>query len=252
MLTDRDKLNFERDGYLILRSAISQARADAMAGALWEALAAHGLSRDDPGSWRRPPGGGLSALARSGRLGVDGTAVSAVHDLCGQDAVLSLWGQPLVIFPSPGHPWTVPHLAWHTDGDAVAGAWRSPGLLVLWFIGEVRPRGGGTLIVSGSHRLVARAAHDARRDLRSVGIRKMLVSSHPWFRLLVSDEHGPERDRELMETGAVVAGHPVKVVELTGAPGDVVLIDRWILHTVPRNCRDTPRLMARGVVTVSE
>jgi hypothetical protein len=40
-----------------------------------------------------------------------------------------------------------------------------------------------------------------------------------------------------------VEGIPLRVVELTGHPGDVVLIHPWTIHTVAPNVGPTPRFM---------
>ncbi len=52
-------------------------------------------------------------------------------------------------------------------------------------IAEVRPRGGGTMVVEGSHELVRRlaASSSITDDGSSVEIRKALAATHPWFPL---------------------------------------------------------------------
>ncbi|TQS41901.1 hypothetical protein [Cryptosporangium phraense] len=44
---------FERDGYLVVRSAFPADTAEACRNALWNALGGHGVTRD-PATWTRP------------------------------------------------------------------------------------------------------------------------------------------------------------------------------------------------------
>ena len=41
-----------------------------------------------------------------------------------------------------------------------------------------------------------------------------------------------------------IGGVPVRVVELSGAPGDIVLAHPWMLHCSSPNCGSQPRFMA--------
>ena len=68
--------------------------------------------------------------------------------------------------------------------------------------------------------------------------------SHPWLAELSgkAPDQG-DRIRRFMEEGAVVDGVPVRVVELTGEPGDAVLTHPAICHCRSYNCSQTPRFM---------
>jgi hypothetical protein len=46
-----------------------------------------------------------------------------------------------------------------------------------------------------------------------------------------------------MRRGAVVEGVPVRVAELAGEAGDVVIGHPWLLHCGAPNCGPAPRLM---------
>jgi ectoine hydroxylase-related dioxygenase (phytanoyl-CoA dioxygenase family) len=54
-----------------------------------------------------------------------------------------------------------------------------------------------------------------------------------------------------MREGAVLDGVSVRVVELTGAAGDVFLVHPWILHTAAPNCNPTPRMMVSARISSS-
>ena len=47
-----------------------------------------------------------------------------------------------------------------------------------------------------------------------------------------------------MQTETVIADVPVRVAEISGEAGDVVVAHPWLLHCAPTpNCGDVPRLM---------
>jgi hypothetical protein len=46
-----------------------------------------------------------------------------------------------------------------------------------------------------------------------------------------------------MSEGGVVDGVPVRVCEMLGEPGDVILMDPLMLHATTPNVRETPRMM---------
>jgi hypothetical protein len=69
------------------------------------------------------------------------------------------------------------------------------------------------------------------------------VREYPWFEALCSRDRSAARVRRLMLDGDMIDGVPVRVVELTGAPGDVVLMHLGIMHSLAPNHRATPRIM---------
>jgi ectoine hydroxylase-related dioxygenase (phytanoyl-CoA dioxygenase family) len=46
-----------------------------------------------------------------------------------------------------------------------------------------------------------------------------------------------------MAAAGAVDGVSVRVVELTGAPGDVVLMHPWLFHAAAPNCSAAPRMV---------
>jgi ectoine hydroxylase-related dioxygenase (phytanoyl-CoA dioxygenase family) len=60
----------------------------------------------------------------------------------------------------------------------------------------------------------------------------------PWFSVLTGDERGPAR----------VHGVDVRVVELDGAAGDVVLLHPHLLHAAAPNHGSETRVMVTGGV----
>ncbi|MGH3880461.1 MAG: phytanoyl-CoA dioxygenase family protein, partial [Actinophytocola sp.] len=138
----------------------------------------------------------------------------AIDELAGAGQPFS-WGDPLVTFPTAGE-WRVPTTGWHIDFPARSN------LRLKWlgYLEPVRPRGGGTVVLAGSHRLVAEVL--AERDPADPGRSADL------------------RDAVLARTGAD------DVVELTGEPGDVVFMHPHVFHAPAPNHTDEPRLMLTG------
>jgi ectoine hydroxylase-related dioxygenase (phytanoyl-CoA dioxygenase family) len=156
------------------------------------------------------------------------------------------WGQVMVTFPEPDADWILPSKLWHVDWHYTNAPFPLFGLKVFAFFGNVEPRGGGTLVVSGSHRVVERFVADTepgeRPDFRACRLRFM--KHDPWFRALArTDDSDPDRTARFMESDHDADGIAVRVVELTGEPGDVVLAHPWMLHHAASNAASYPRMM---------
>jgi ectoine hydroxylase-related dioxygenase (phytanoyl-CoA dioxygenase family) len=59
---------------------------------------------------------------------------------------------------------------------------------------------------------------------------------------MASSTPSVEEDRRALPTGSI-AGIPLQVMEITGAPGDAWLIDLRVLHAAAPNAGDQPRVM---------
>jgi hypothetical protein len=94
-----------------------------------------------------------------------GQLCAATDDLLGPGRwqLPAHWGRPLVTFPRPGTAWNIPTTGWHPDSQ-------DPELTmpaVFAHLAPVQPRGGGTLVVTGSHLQRLRlAGHSPRRCRR--------------------------------------------------------------------------------------
>ena len=96
-------------------------------------------------------------------------------------------------------------------------------------------------------RLVAQApAHDFGA---SRAVREHLCATSSWFRALTTD--GPDRTGLLLE-GAEVDGVTVKVTELTGRAGDLVVMHPWVLHNIGVNRARRPRMMMSHTVYAAD
>ncbi len=147
---------------------------------------------------------------------------------------LATRGYPSLLFTLPQNgPWAMLN-SWHTDVPRQPHA-GLPGVQMFTFLEQVSPRGGGTLAVAGSHRLVNDGTFIRSKDLRT------RLKAYAYFQALLSKEQ-PDPEHFLTMPGKA-DGVELQVVELHGEPGDVVLMDLRLLHALSTNTAKLPRLM---------
>jgi len=145
----------------------------------------------------------------------------------------------------PNHPiatrsWDVPHRHWHTDEPTIANRARPFCLGAFVFLDRVVAGGGATVAMSGSPRRLRALAPELAPTLEELG------RVEPWVRALLAPGPDPERRRrQFMIEGCVSDGVPLRVVELIGAPGDVVFMDLRCLHAPSANAGGAPRLVVK-------
>jgi hypothetical protein len=241
--------HFHRAGFVEVRRAFSPDDAAAMERSWWSELeTAHRIRREDRATWRQLG----SDLNRAKHDAIQAKILTrrvqgVIDDLLGEGTWSPPrdWGRALVTFPEPGE-WDVPKRLWHWDSPCAWHKDKLNGLFVVSFIGSVAPRGGGTLLLSGSPRLLLQQEHGltpAERD--DVVVRRELFHrSHPWLMALTGKGPSPEdRVAAFMADEAVIEGVPLRVVELTGAPGDMVFCHPLIVHCASSNRGAKPRFM---------
>ena len=249
-LTSSDIQRFERDGYVVVRQAFSRADALAMERRWWSELEdTHNIRPDDRSSWRQIPGD-LKAAKRDpihARMLTERVR-GVFDDLLGKAAWSPPkdWGRSIVTFPEPG-AWVVPTQFWHWDNPSELHLDRPRGLFVVSFIGSVAPRSGGTLILSGSPRLLTqqerRIPEDQRRDPAAKPWDRF-HRSHPWLMALTGQAPSPaDRIGAFMDRETIIDGVPLRVVELTGEPGDMVFCHPLMVHCAAANRGERPRFM---------
>jgi hypothetical protein len=249
-LTSSDIRRFERDGYLVVKEAFSPADALAMERRWWSELEeTRGIRRDDRSTWRQTPGN-LKAAKRDpiqAKILTKGVR-GVLDDLLGKSAWSPPkdWGVTLVTFPEPG-AWEVPTRFWHWDNPSEVHLDKPRGLFVVSFISSVAPRGGGTLILSGSPRLLTQQERRIPADERHAHGTKPWARFHrsdPWLMALTGQAPSPaDRTAAFIDRETVVDGVPLRVVELTGEPGDVVFCHPLMVHCAARNRGERPRFM---------
>jgi hypothetical protein len=149
-----------------------------------------------------------------------------IEALVGQPVMALSPGQQ-ILFSLPGdEDWAIPGDAWHIDLPKFGEA-SSPGLQAFTFLDDVEPKGGATLAIAGSHRLLN---HDGALSSKKF---KQLLMKECYFRSLFDTGRPPI---ERIEDGiGRVADVDLQVVELTGRIGDVYLMDLRVLHTAAIN-----------------
>ena len=250
-LTSSDIESFERDGYVVVKQAFPPADALAMQERWWSELQdKHGVSRDAPATWR-PIKGDLKGAKQDPIQAniLTGRVRGVLDDLLGQGewAPPKDWGRPIVTFPDPG-PWDMPTWFWHWDNPCELHLDRLTGLFVVSFIGPVASQSGGTLILSGSPRLLLQQERSVPADQRrDWGVKPWVrfYRTHPWLMSLAGLAPSPaDRVAAFMDEETVVEGVPLRVVELTGEPGDMVFCHPCMVHCGAPNRGARPGLCA--------
>jgi hypothetical protein len=249
-LTSSDIRRFERDGYVVVRQAFPPSDAFAMERRWWGELEdTHGIRRDDRASWRQIAGDLKAAKRDPVQARILTERVRGVFDDLLGKAVWSPpkdWGRTIVTFPGPG-AWQVPARFWHWDNPGELHLDRPRGLFVVSFIGPVAPRSGGTLILSGSPRLLIQREHRFPTNQRSdpdANPWDRFHRSHPWLMELTGHAPSPaDRIAAFMEGETIVEGISLRVVELTGEPGDMVFCHPLMVHCSAPNRGAWPRFM---------
>lgn len=246
VLTKSEIDEFQRDGFVVLKGAFSRTDAVAMEDAWWrELFETYGICRDDRSTWFQPARDLREGKVSPMQMKIQtGRVKGAIDDLMGEGAWSwpKTWGRAIATFPQGG-AWEVP-TGWHWDSPV---AWHRDGIASVFaftFVGAVAPGGGGTAVLAGSHRLLRHWEGDmAGKDARAQ--REWLYRAHPWLAAVAGVN---ARARPMLEDGVAIDGIALRVVELCGAPGDMVLCHPTIVHSASANCATWPRFMRIGMV----
>lgn len=242
---------FEIDGLVRVPDAVRGADVAAMRADLHALLATlplvelAGALRPAPGTeprlWEVGRGAAFAPL--------DAAVAAAVDAVFGPDVWAPVadqhGGLAAPNLPLPDAPWSVPHAAWHVDEPTDPMHARGWGLLGFAFLDEVGPGGGATVAIAGSpRRLHALAAQRDRGLLTTDDAIADLAAAEPWFAALFAPGSAAAR-RHFLDAPYRSAGIPLRVVELTGQPGELVLMDPRCLHTISANASQRARLTMR-------
>ncbi|MYD43584.1 MAG: hypothetical protein F4W90_06795 [Gammaproteobacteria bacterium] len=247
VLSDRDIEQFDETGLLKVKQAFAPETAAEIRSLLWERFAKWGITRGAPETWQSLDAATIRNVMKSTRRVRSLPAIYNNHS----DAIASQLTRsndiekvkPLLLLTFSGQhehieDEVVPSKIWHLDTpNLVNGA--IAGVIALGFVNHVRPGGGGTMVVAGSHRFF-----NASTSAVTSKIAKRKLRKHRYFSELFS-KGTANRDR-FLEQAECVEDIEVKVVELTGEPGDVYFVNGSLLHTLTRNYLDDPRMMIRG------
>ena len=249
ILSQHQREQFERTGVLHRPRLLSSQVTERAQAAVRHKLAASGLFSD--GAWHletvpRPiwPDNGWKSPSRTlvdrggdvAALLDDPSLQSAVDELLGHRPFDHSAVSPHLLLTLPNaKKWFLPP-GWHTDVPRLASA-EFPGVQIFIFLEDVSERGGGTVIIAGSHRLL-----NDGRTIRPKHLSGLLIQQHQFFRHLFAKqtlyfEPGASLPR------AVIDGIDVEVMELAGEAGGVWFMDLGVLHATAPNTSDRPRIM---------
>ncbi|MEX1008779.1 MAG: phytanoyl-CoA dioxygenase family protein [Acidimicrobiia bacterium] len=250
MQTAEAQRTFERTGILRLPDAFTRDQAAAMVDTVWRFIERKTeFRRNDPATWSERLGLSFKSLKRNPVFAplVDNAAVLHALDVVfgpGGAEAPKPGAQVLLTFPSPP-PWQLPHRSWHMDCGFDRPTWPTFAVKLFACIGEVRPEGGATLALAGSHRLVERYASTlapTEHGGNQVAWGRFMKQD-PWLHEINKPGPEPERTRRLLGTTHEVDGVPIQVVEMAGQPGDVYITHMHVFHSGAPNVNDQPRLM---------
>jgi hypothetical protein len=251
VLCDEQWDELRTTGVTRVRGAVPEDVVMSMTERIWALFERRGIRRDDRSTWPVGLGSKNQTLRQSGALNGFANDVTRVlvDDLLGTGTWVETeaWGPALVTWPQPG-PWTLPHKVWHFDLPGRGDPDRPEAARLFGFLSNVGPRGGGTLVVEGSHELVRRlvTATPDQDAGQSSDLRKTLCRRHRWFAALMRESSNGVR--QFMVDGDEIDGVRVRVAELTGEPGDVTVMLPWTMHNFSMNCASEPRLMVTHTV----
>ncbi len=220
MLSSAQREEFDRRGILRLPGTIPPAEVTAMRQRVWQHLAdKDGIHPGRPETWAAHPPAQFQKLTGTGAFDAmaTGQLTAVIDGLLGPGRWQrpAHWGRPLVTFPDPGTAWDVPSSNWHLDTQDLELTM----LVVFAHLAPVRPHGGGTLVVTGSHRLTTPKGPPAgNAPVRSREVKAYLRTLHPWLRDLWQANGDTDRIHGYLTEGADIEGVPVRVEELTGEP----------------------------------
>lgn len=248
MLTAEEIRQVETLGHLRVPAVLDVPAVQSMEDRIWRRLGNNGADRDDPSTWSADKAWGLQRIRKGDPAPTSSSRFTeAVDALMGADAwrTQQNWGQALVTFPSDP-PWTVPGGSWHLDHPYSYPPGEIWGLNVFLIVHDLEPHGGGTGVVEGSPELIRRwlVGKDPKRSTMKQ-LRRGFEAKHPYFARLVDRDDPTDPAERVADFTAptIIDDVEVRVVEVTGRAGDVVLCHPWALHNGTPNTTAQPRLM---------
>ena len=229
---------------------------------LWQHLEERGVLKDDPSTWqpmvRMNEGYSTEEFARCDTE----RFTQAIEDLVGADRMrnrhVNTWGWwPVNFALGADRPWDVPANGWHWDGSHFRHYVDSPeqGVLILCMFSEIGRHAGGTVVVEGSHNVVAKyLATQPDGVVHRDGI-NAVNEAHPFFRRLTGMD--PIDTKTRMETFMDQEfvdddGFHLRVAEVTASPGDVVICHPFLYHASAQNLSGIPRFMCNRTAALKE
>ncbi|MEO1476251.1 MAG: phytanoyl-CoA dioxygenase family protein [Pseudomonadota bacterium] len=251
ILSEHQRAEFEASGILKMESLISKETIIRACSAILSRFEALNLSQN--GEWQledRPrlkwPDKGYSTKQIGNKIEdveslLDEPVIRPIIDDLLEHADLDkdMFKRPQILVTLPNKDdWFMPSDGWHVDIPRLASGDRA-GVQIFILLDEIKPQGGGTLAVAGSHQLLNRGDFIRSRDVTKQ------LRKHPFFHELMLERHSSLNvGRNLDGTKPSEEEIELAVIEMTGAPGDAYLMDTRVIHSGAPNVKDQPRMMA--------
>lgn len=136
--------------------------------------------------------------------------------------------QLLITLPQK-EQWTLKNLRWHLD-LSVPKENKISGLQAFVLIDDIKPKGGATLAMAGSHKL-----HYVKE---AKGNAHTLLHNNPDFLNLFNNDNND------LSITQIINGIPISLTEMSGQAGDIYLMDLRVLHCPSVNASKNIRMMA--------
>ncbi len=244
--------DFARDGLAVLRGAVAPGVVASVRDRIWaEAERRREIRRDDPASWARVPPSLVKRLREQEGL-FEPLWTEPVRSAIDELLEGRRWTRPpvlgqLLMSPPDASRWALPHKVWHMDFPAPGWVAETvPGVQLFFLLDDLASEQGGTLFVTGSHRLVGELPERRKQGYagHSAELRRALRVRVPWLRELWTEDADPAARRRFLDEEATHDGVPLRVHECTGRAGDVYLMHPWLVHNASPNLGPAMRIMA--------
>lgn len=220
VLTDDQIASFIANGYLMVPQVFSPTLAEQIVPMVWTEL---GLDPHNQSDWHQPMVI-LEKVIESSPVPQMYTDryLGTIDDLCGPGRWRSTQGAGWwpILFPGfAGSPWQPPKSGWHMDGTLAHNHLGAPGrgLIGLELFTLIEPADGGTMIRVGSHRDTVRILWASEPEgLNGIDLENKVTAA---------SDHRP-------------------VHEMTGRPGDVLLMHPYTVHAASANTGSRVRILS--------
>ena len=240
IITPEELERFARRGYLRVADALNPKYVAQVQEYVWAQFGKQGVLRDDPATWASQNEITINkdGLDKAVQAEISPRLEAAVNQLLGERTwkpLKTLGGLLMTLPKNPLPAWEIVTRIWHTDNDPRSYQMELNELMLFTFYSSVAPRGGGTLVLSGSHRLLANYLAE------NPGV--PFNSWQPYLEELTGAKERTRTQADFMDKETEICGIPVQVVELTGKPGDAILCHPTLLHATSINSLPAPRIM---------
>ncbi|KAJ3513556.1 hypothetical protein NLJ89_g2877 [Agrocybe chaxingu] len=245
--------HFLEFGYIVIKKAFTKQKAEEWTKDLWVRL---NLDPNDKSTWNQERIH-MPSLRREKVATFAPTAWAAIKDLLGGEERIneaaSTWGDSFIVNLGTDHwekatekPAPQDLDNWHVDGDFFVQVHYldSPeqALLVIPIYSDIKPSGGGTMISPDGIDLIAN-----------------YLAAHPEGVVPTGLSFTPSTNKyEKQEDDSGYWSHLKEIkrckqfVEMTGEPGDVVLMHPLMLHSASKNYLRIPRVITNPPVSLKE